>query len=95
MSRLHAPAVDLSALEHFPVDMEEVARQALGAKPGATLHRYRVEFTCAGAPFVWTGTAHSRGMADLLARAELADEHPTFNRYRARVVMVVEEGAGS
>jgi len=95
MSRLHAPTVDLSALELYPVDMEEVARQALAGNKTTTPRSYRVEFDSNGQPFVWTGEAPGRAHAELKARADLHDQHATFNRYRARVVLVVEEGAGS
>lgn len=86
MNAHHGPsavsAVVVPDVDNFraPLDMHEVARQALSKK-----HVWRLEIECHGAPFHWTGEASSEGAATLKAMADLSDSHPEFNRYKARV----------
>lgn len=81
---------DNSELGGIALNMEEVAAMALAPK-GAPVWRLDVE--CHGCPFKWTGIASSEGTATLKAMADLADSHPDFNRYKARVVACVQVAA--
>lgn len=72
---------------HFPVDMDAVAAAAVA---GAPTFPYELEFNCQGEPFNWSGKAPSKGMAELMAVAELSSKFPGFKRYKARLVRCVE-----
>lgn len=72
----------------FPVDMEEVTRQAFATH--RPMRHWRVEFTTNGRPFNWQGKATSQAAAELRARAELSESSHEFNRYNARVSACVE-----
>lgn len=73
---------------HFPVDMDAV----VAAATGPASRSYELEFDCQGDPFNWTGNAPSKGMAELMAVAELSSKFPGFKRYKARLVRCVEGG---
>lgn len=50
---------------------------------------WRLEFTAAGAPWVWTGYAPTQTDAEQLARLELSRDHPEFPA-GARLVACLE-----
>lgn len=74
-------------LEHFPIDMDEVARQAT---QGPKVYDWTLTFDVTGQEYIWTGRAASRAMAELQALAELA-EQCDVNRYRARLVSALQK----
>lgn len=64
MSGLHEPS-QLDLAERFPLDMDQVSRDALAS---LTPRRWRLEFDCEGAPFIWSGLADSEAEAVSLGR---------------------------
>jgi len=81
---------DNSDLGDIALDMEKVTAAALAPKGGPV---WKLEIECHGKPFKWTGTAATVGVATLKAMADLSDDQPDFNRYKARVVACVEVAA--
>lgn len=68
-----------------PLDMPSVVNTALQG-----LRFWRVEFTDAGAPLVWSGTSRNTQTAIENAGRALAEEFPGFSVETARVVVCVE-----
>lgn len=83
MSRLHAPG-PLPEL-HAPLDMDLVARRALG------LRDWHLEYDCHGAPVTWRGEAKNEAAADALARHQLAAKIATFNPAEATLTICLEQ----
>lgn len=73
-------------LERFPLDMDQVSRDALRS---VTARRWRLEFDCEGAPFVWTGAADSEAEAVSLGRLAIYMDG-RFNQDTARPVVCIE-----
>lgn len=87
MTGLHESA-DLSESIKLNLDMADIARQAL-----ATYPVWALEVTCHGKPYNWRGMAQSQAVATLKAMADLSDNQPEFNRYKAQVTACVQVAA--
>lgn len=74
------------ALERFPLDMEQVSREALGTM---MRRRWRLEFNCDGAPFLWTGAADSEAEAQSLGRMAIYMDG-RYDQDRAQLVACFE-----
>lgn len=74
-------------LERFPLDMDQVSREALGIMR----RRWRLEFNCDGAPFLWTGAADSETEAQSLGRMAIYMDG-RYNQDTAQLTVCVEVG---
>lgn len=57
---------------------------------GEGMRWWRLDFTCDGAPFTWSGEASSEAAAESRARARLSQREPTFVASRARLAVCIE-----
>jgi hypothetical protein len=82
MAGLHDPEPEIGRI---PLDMEAIAK-------AASSREWLLEFDHRGDPFTWSGKATSKAAAEHQARAQLAERHEGFNRYKATLTRAVEGG---
>lgn len=78
------PANDAMLDLHSHLDMDYVARRALG------MRAWHLEYDCHGAPITWRGEALNEAAADATARRELAVKIATFNPAEATLTVCLE-----
>jgi hypothetical protein len=70
------------------VDIDAIYQSA-----ARSVRRWRLEFDCDGAPFIWHGKSKSQAAAELRARRDLSDTHAAFSRFGAQLVTATAEAA--